>query len=68
MLGETPSLVLAGVDDADVNGGGRFVPTTSIDQVGASVMQWMGLPASAQLDVFPNLKNFAQKSVPLMVA
>lgn len=68
VLGETPSLVLAGVDDADVNGGGRFVPTTSIDQVGASVMQWMGLPASAQLDVFPNLKNFAQKSVPLMVA
>ena len=68
VLGQLPSLVLGGVDDADPQRGGRFVPTTSLDQVGASVMQWLGLPAASQLDVFPNLKNFQQKSLALLSA
>lgn len=68
VLGQFPSLVLGGVDDSDPNRGGRFVPTTSADQVGASVMQWLGLPSASVPDVFPNLKNFSQKSLALLSA
>lgn len=68
VLGQIPSLVLGGVDDSDIRGGGRFVPTTSTDQVGAALMQWLGMPASALLEVFPNLKNFTQKTISLMTA
>ena len=66
VLGQIPSLVLSGVDDSDLRGGGRFVPSTSLDQVGASLMQWLGMPASSLLDVFPNLKNFPQKTINLI--
>ena len=63
-----PSPVLGGPDDGDRNRNGRFVPTTSSDQVGATVMQWMGLDPSAFHDVFPNLANFSRKTLPLMRA
>jgi uncharacterized protein (DUF1501 family) len=66
VLGQFPSLVLGGVDDFDSEAEGRFVPTTSSDQLGASLMQWMGLPADGLLSVFPNLANFQQKSIRLM--
>jgi len=66
VLGQIPSLVLGGVDDSDLRGGGRFVPSTSLDQVGASLMQWLGMPASSLLDVFPNLKNFPEKTIKLI--
>ena len=64
--GTLPRLTLGGPDDMDRDKGGRFVPTTSIDQVGAAAMQWLGL-APAQFDaVFPNLVNFQQKTIPLL--
>ena len=66
VLGQIPSLVLSGIDDSDIRGGGRFVPSTSLDQVGASLMQWLDMPASSLLDVFPNLKNFPQKTINLI--
>jgi uncharacterized protein (DUF1501 family) len=66
VVGQFPSLVLGGVDDFDSEAEGRFVPTTASDQLGASLMQWMGLPADALLSVFPNLANFQQKSIALM--
>ena len=61
--GKFPSLVLGGADDGDPGRGGRHVPSTSTDQLGASLMQWMGLPTSQLLNVFPNLANFSQKSL-----
>jgi uncharacterized protein (DUF1501 family) len=66
VLGQFPSLVLGGVDDFDLEAEGRFVPSTSSDQLGASLMRWMGLPADSLLSVFPHLANFQQKSIPLM--
>jgi uncharacterized protein (DUF1501 family) len=62
--GTFPTLTLGGPDDADPDKGGRFVPSTASDQVASTLMQWLGLPASALLDVFPSLANFPQKSVP----
>ena len=39
-------------------GEGRWLPTISVDQYGATMAQWFGAPAS-QLDVvFPNLPAF----------
>jgi hypothetical protein len=66
--GRFPSLVLGGSDDGDPGKNGRHVPTTSCDQVGASLMQWLGLDASKFVTVFPNLANFAQKTTPLIRA
>lgn len=66
VFGKFPSLVLGGVDDSDPGAGGRFVPSTSTDQFGASLMQWLGLPTSQFTTAFPNLKNFSEKTLPFM--
>lgn len=66
VVGSFPSLVLGGVDDGDQWKKGRWVPTQSSDQVGASIMQWMGLPADKVTSAFPNLANFTQKTLPLL--
>jgi uncharacterized protein (DUF1501 family) len=56
IFGKFPTFQLAGPDDADVRG--RWIPTTSIDQYGATLCSWFGIPASALATVFPNLANF----------
>lgn len=66
VLGTFPSPVLGGPDDSDRAANGRHVPTISTDQVGASMMQWLGLDAGAFDEVFPNLANFTQKTLPLL--
>ncbi len=65
VLGQFPSLVLGGPEDGDPGRGGRHVPSTSTDQVGATLMQWLGLPAAQFVNVFPSLSNFAQKTIPI---
>lgn len=59
VIGQFPSLLLGGRDDGDPGGGGRMVPTTSTEQVAATLMQWMGLPDAALPSVFPTLANFS---------
>ena len=66
--GVFPDLRLGGPDDGDRGRNGRLVPSTASDQVGASMMQWLGLPDNLQLEAFPNLVNFNQKTTPLMKA
>lgn len=61
-----PSMVLGGPDDGDPGKNGRHVPSTSSDQVGASLMQWMGMDSTNVIDVFPNLANFKQRTLPLI--
>lgn len=65
-LGTFPGLTLGGPDDGDAQANGRHVPSTSTDQVAATLMQWLGLPPSQFQDVFPNLVNFQQKTIPLL--
>lgn len=37
---------------------GQFVPTTAVDQFGATLAQWMGVPSNELGTIFPNLGNF----------
>jgi uncharacterized protein (DUF1501 family) len=59
--GTFPTLALGGPDDATNQG--RWIPTTSLDQYGATLAQWFGVPPAALPSVFPNLKNFTTKTL-----
>ena len=63
VLGTFPSLVLGGPDDMDLAKKGRWTPTTSTDQLGATLMTWMGLSSTQLNKVFPNLKNFSSPTL-----
>ncbi len=39
-------------------GRGQMVPTTSINQMGAALAQWFGVPSDQLATVFPGLNNF----------
>jgi uncharacterized protein (DUF1501 family) len=56
IFGAFPTFELGGPSDADVRG--RWIPTTSIDQYGATLSSWFGIPDSALATVFPNFANF----------
>ncbi|MDQ2077743.1 DUF1501 domain-containing protein [Marinimicrobium sp. ABcell2] len=55
IYGTMPDLNLHSDDDI---GEGRLIPTTSIDQYGATLANWFGLPGADFGSVFPNLHNF----------
>ncbi|MBV9506656.1 MAG: DUF1501 domain-containing protein [Acidobacteriia bacterium] len=57
IFGQFPTFELGGPDDTDTRG--RWIPTTSIDQYGATLCSWFGIPDTALPTVFPNLQNFA---------
>jgi uncharacterized protein (DUF1501 family) len=56
IVGQFPEFKLGGPNDTDVRG--RWIPTISIDQYGATLCSWFGIPASALATIFPNLANF----------
>jgi uncharacterized protein (DUF1501 family) len=66
VVGTFPSLVLGGPDDCDSAKSGRWVPTLSADHVGATLMQWMGLPVDQLTQAFPNLANFTIRTLPFL--
>ncbi|HYK91311.1 MAG TPA: DUF1501 domain-containing protein [Acidobacteriota bacterium] len=64
LYGTFPVLDLSGPDDA--GGEGRWIPTTSIDQYGATLAAWFGVQAQQLQVVFPNLNNFSSATLPFM--
>ena len=64
-FGPWPSLALGGPDDA---GYGRLVPTTSVDQMAATLARWLGVGESALAQLFPNVGNFATSNLGFLAA
>lgn len=61
MYGAFPSLALGGPNDTNTRG--TMIPTTAVDQYGATLAQWFGVSSANLPQVFPNLASFG--STPL---
>jgi uncharacterized protein (DUF1501 family) len=55
--GTFPTLAVKGPDDS--GGNGAWVPTTAVDQIGATLASWFGVAGVDLPYVFPNLSRFA---------
>ncbi len=64
--GAFPDLTLAGPDD--VSDEGRWLPTSSVSQYGATLARWLGVSEGQLGTVFPGLANFSSSNLGFMNA
>jgi uncharacterized protein (DUF1501 family) len=64
VYGTFPTLALGGPDDTGSRG--ALIPTTSVDQYGATLAAWLGVPAGQLNAVFPNIANFGSANLGFM--
>lgn len=60
IYGEYPDLTLNGPQDV---GEGRIIPTTSVEQYGATMLRWFGASESEIDVIFPHLSRFATRGL-----
>jgi uncharacterized protein (DUF1501 family) len=65
IFGTYPTLALGGPSDTDSVG--RWIPTIAIDQYGATLAKWFGVPAVDIAQVFPNIGRFSTPDLGFMV-
>ncbi|MFN7835293.1 MAG: DUF1501 domain-containing protein [Burkholderiaceae bacterium] len=58
--GNAPEIALTGPDYV---GSGRLLPSTSVDQLTATLGKWFGVPSSDLNLIAPNLRNFSVKNL-----
>jgi len=61
VYGQFPELALGGPNDA--GSAGRWIPTTALDQYGATLASWFGVGTGDLSYVFPNLPKFPTSNV-----
>lgn len=64
LYGSFPTLALAGPNDATARG--VLIPTTSLDQFGATFARWFGVGETDLPQIFPNLGRFASSNLGFM--
>jgi uncharacterized protein (DUF1501 family) len=64
MYGQYPQLILSGPNDAE--SAGRWLPTTSVDQYGATLARWFGVAPADLGTVFTNLAQFPASDLGFM--
>ena len=57
IFGDFPDLTLSGANDID--GSGRWVPTTALSQYAGTLAAWFGVPAASLPAILPGLANFS---------
>jgi len=62
--GTTPTQALNGPDD--LGDAGRWIPTTSLEQYGATLVRWLGIAESDLPYVFPNIGAFTNTNMGFM--
>ena len=63
MYGTFPTLVAGPTGPDDAGNRGQWIPTSSLDQYGATLASWFGVQAIDLPTVFPNLSNFTVKNL-----
>lgn len=61
LYGTFPTLAPGGPDD--IGDEGRWIPTTSLDQYGATLATWFGVQSADLPSVFPNIGNFTNPTL-----
>lgn len=64
IYGTMPSLIVGGPDDTR---GGRLIPTTSVDEYGATLASWFGVDNNDLDTIFPNLNRFSTRNMGFML-
>ena len=64
LFGLYPNLAMAGPDDS--GGQGRWIPTTAMDQFGATLSKWFGASPVDIAQIFPNIGRFATADMGFM--
>ena len=62
--GQFPLLALGGQYDATQRG--CLIPTTSVDQYGATMARWFGVAPASMATIFPNIGNFTTSDLGIL--
>jgi uncharacterized protein (DUF1501 family) len=60
IYGRMPTLTIGGPDDTT---NGRWIPTTSVDEYGATLARWFGVSDTNMTVAFPNIGRFAKPNL-----
>jgi uncharacterized protein (DUF1501 family) len=63
-FGQFPVLTPGG--DSDAYNTGTLIPTSSVDQYGATLAQWFGVSAANLPSIFPNIGNFPTSNLGIL--